>query len=690
MRRIVFGALLLIALLVAVGVTAVLLLDVNQFRGTIAGQIERRLHRQVALGKMGLSFLPLAIRVDDFSIADSPRISTATPFLSTKTLYIRVSLPALLRKQVKIEALRFTSPALELIKGPDGHWNFSDLGQSSTAPQGGNLPLSLEELRIDDASVAVTDLAAHKPRTVYDHIDLMLADLAPGRPFQLTIRGRAYGTEGAIEANGLWDGQSGLLTLSSLTAKTGGLTATGHGVLHTAGEPTVDIEFQTANAPIPELLRLAGAGDLAESGTISFALRAEGPASDPKLSGSGAVRVVKLKLEGLNKPLEIESAKLRLEADAVTAEELSARLASTTVHGTVTVRNLANPRLDFRVNADRIDVAELQQLAVPSPAAKPRGTTPAKPLSGAGSVAFGTLVYNQLTLTDVRADCKLDGGILHLDPVTAKAFGGETHGDITVDTRPGPGAYGVKVGLKSMDANQLLSATTSVKQIVFGLLSGDVDLQVRAKPGQNAARALNGNLQVQLNNGRLAGVNVLDNLASIARLLGYSKRDQPFTNILKLAGTMQIHDGLAQTNDLQMAFDGGSLAATGTLDLADQTLHMQLTSLLDKSIVPAVDRSQIGGWMTTVMANGKGQLVIPATVTGTLSAPKFLPDPERMAKMKVQGLTTPQGMADTAGQILGAIQGKKTAPPAGQSGKQPDAAQSILDMVQGLTKQKPK
>lgn len=685
MRKVLLGLLIFVGLVAAAGAAALLLFDVNQFRGTIAAQIERRLHRQVTLGKMGLSLFPLAIKVDDFSIAESPAFPAGKPFLSAKNLYLRVELPALLRKQIRIESLRIEAPQLELVKDASGRWNFSDLGEASAGSQA-SPPLALEELRIDDASVGVTNLAARTPRTIYDHIDIALAHLVTGQPFQLTLKGRAYGTEASVESSGLWDPQTGVLTLSGLTAKTGGLTATGGGQLRTKPEPAVDVELKTDNAPLPELLKLAGAGNLVEAGAVSVALHAQGPTSDPAITGSGSVRGVKLKLASLTKPLEIDSAKIRLEKDAVTADEVTARLASTTLHGALTARNLADPRLEFRLNADHIDVAELQKLAETSPPAK-TGSAPAKLPSGAGSIAIGSLTFNQVALTDVRAQCKLDGGILRLDPVSAKTFGGETQGAITVDLRPGPGAYGLRVALKSIDANQLLSATTSLKQIVSGLLAGSADLQVRPKPGQELARGLNGTVQVQLNNGRLAGVRVLDELASIARLLGYSQQQQPFTSILKLAGTLQIRDGVATTNDLQMVFDGGSLTAAGTLDLADQSIRMQLTSLLDKSVVPSVDRSQIGGMMSTVMANGKGQLVIPANVTGTLKAPKFQPDPERMAKLKLQGLSTPEGLAGTAGQILGAF-GKKNPPPAGQTNKQPDPAQSILDMFQGLTKKK--
>jgi hypothetical protein len=42
--------------------------------------------------------------------------------------------------------------------------------------------------------------------------------------------------------------------------------------------------------------------------------------------------------------------------------------------------------------------------------------------------------------------------------------------------------------------------------------------------------------------------------------------------------------------------------------------------------------------MQTALANSQGELVIPALVTGTFSNPRFSPDVQQIAQMKLKGL----------------------------------------------------
>ncbi|HEY1337714.1 MAG TPA: AsmA-like C-terminal region-containing protein, partial [Bryobacteraceae bacterium] len=388
--------------------------------------------------------------------------------------------------------------------------------------------------------------------------------------------------------------------------------------------------------------------------------------------------------------VEVQSAEIRLGQDQAALENITAKLASTTVHGNVAVAHFAQPQIDFRADADRIDLAELQQLASPTPAKTPGKSGPTA-LKAAGTVSAGTLTYGQLALTDVKANCKLDNGIIRLDPVSANAFGGSTQGAITVDTRSDAGAYATQIALRSVDANKLLSATTSVKEILFGLLSGSADLQLRPRPGQDFARALNGTVQVQLTNGRLAGVQLLNEAASLARAVGYTKRTESFTNIQKLAGTVKIQDGVASTNDLQLAFEGGSLSAVGTAGLADQSLHLQVTTVLPKQVSDQVGGTKVGGWMSTALANSKGELVIPAIVSGTFSQPRFMPDPERMAKLKLASFlpsaNDPQGLANSVKSMMDAFVKKPPASGKKQEGSQGD---SLFNLLDSFRKKEPK
>lgn len=468
------------------------------------------------------------------------------------------------------------------------------------------------------------------------------------------------------------DVSTGILTAPSVTVALGGLSASGNATVQTKQTPVVvNAEIRTANAAVADVLNLAAAFGAVEgisgTGTVSLDARISGPANALVYGATGSLRDAKLTLESLRKPVEIQTVTLNASKDSASLDNLSAGLGSTHLKGNLTVRNFAHPDLQFTADIDRLDTAELQQIVVPPAPAKPGARAPSKGaagISGSGTISVGTLTYNQIALTNVKATCKLDNGVIRLDPISAKLFGGDQAGSIAVDTRTEQTAFDVKAKVNNVDANKLVSATTSLKQILFGMLVGDLDVHAKPRPGQEVAQALNGTVKVQLNNGKLRGLQLMNEIASVGKFLGYARSNDTFTNIVKLAGTLNILNGVASTNDLQLQFDGGSLAAAGTMGLADQSLNMKVTTILPKEFSQrAGGGSQIAGLMSTVLANGKGELVIPAIVSGTFQKPRFEPDTARIAKMKLDGLLpthdNPLGAVSRIQGLVGAFTGAK-------------------------------
>jgi AsmA protein len=787
MRKLLFIAAGVAVVLLAIGAAIVLFVDVDQFREPIRAQLEARLKRSVSIGKLGLKLMPLSIRVDDITIGESPNFSSQHPFVTAKETYVGVGIGALLRKQVDVESLHLVAPTVELIKSSSGQWNYQSLGESTSGPattRGSNIQLA--QLQIDDGRIAVTDLQQHKPRAVYDHIDIALKNFKTGRRFDLEaqvhlpaagknlIRAHVSGDtpsagqspdlgtlDGEVDLNevsftGLQaflgsapsevakavfngkaqfqsrggtltgkgsidiaeprlkesakldfqirdDANAGMFTLSPATLKVGGLIATGNASIRTKETPsTVSAEVRTDNAALADLLNLAAAFGLAEgvrgTGRVSLEAHVSGPVTAVAYNATGSLSDAKLTLDSLSKPVEIQSAALKLSKDQAALDNLSAAVGSSHLRGNIAVHNFASPDLQFNADIDRLDTAELQQMVVPS-TGKKSGTFSQKTLHGSGTISVGTLTYNQLALTNVHATCNIENGVVRLDPLTAKLFGGDQAGSITVDTRQAETAFDVRAKINKVDANKLISATTSVKDLLYGMLSGDIDVRANPHKGEETGRALNGTVQLQLLNGKLAGVQMMNELAGLAKFLGYARRSDNFTNIIKLAGTLKIQNGVANTDDLQMQFDGGSLGAAGTIGLVDQQLKLRVTAILAKQISQLAGGSQVGGWMSTALGNSKGELVIPAFVSGTFQKPHFEPDAQRLAKMKLEGLLpTHDNPTGAVSAILGALThrdsgntgakaGQPPAPGAGNTPKKPDIF-DIIDSVRKKTEQK--
>jgi uncharacterized protein involved in outer membrane biogenesis len=225
----------------------------------------------------------------------------------------------------------------------------------------------------------------------------------------------------------------------------------------------------------------------------------------------------------------------------------------------------------------------------------------------------------------------------------------------------------------------------------------NLDLHVagplKALNSDQVTKALNGNMNVNFNNVRYAGVDISHQLSSLGGLLKAEQKDNGFTNILKMTGDILVKNGIAQTSNLQAVLDIGNVGATGTANLASQALNLQLTAVLSKALSQQAGSTSMGGanignYMNAALANSQGQLVIPATVTGTFQNPKFSPDTQRMAQMKLKGMMpTADNPLGGASSILGGFMGQKAQQPAkGQQQQQ----QNPVDQIMGLFGQKKK
>jgi uncharacterized protein involved in outer membrane biogenesis len=691
MRKILIGAGVLAAVLIA-GIAAVLMLvDVNQFRGPIQAELERQLQRKVTLGDMGLRLFPPSVRIDNFSVAQAPPYASSRPFLTARELRVSAGLLALLQKRIKVSSLHLVEPSLELIKNREGQWNFFSLGApGSTHAQ--SSALELETLEIQNGTVAVTDLRAGKPRSVYDRIEATLKNYAPGKHFKASIRAHVPGKgrqEVALDAEGTAGGTdlNGNLSLTEVSAGpallSGGGPLSSRGKLIT-GQGTIKAAEPRLKRPVEiryelQYDRESGKAAVAPVTATLGALKMNGRADVDTAASPMSFRAA---LRSENAPLP----DLLSVANAFGAAE--------GVSGTGTVS------LDLRVDSkgSAVDYAG----TVTSGAASLSTSPSKKPVRveqatvklnaanpPAGTIEAGKLSSDPFVLTNVKSNFRLENGILHLEPFSAGIFGGQVDGGLAVNTRSPQTSVATKAKLTQVDAGQLLAATSSVRN-VSGRLSGAADLNLNAHPSQDPVRGLNGDVQLLLTNGRVQGVQILNEMAALGKFIGMKTHPEQFTNISKLAGTLHVQNGVAQTNDFKMDFDGGSMAATGTAGLADQNLNLRVTTVLGRETSQSAGGSQVGGLMSTVLANSKGELVIPAIVTGTFAKPHFAPDLERVAKMKLAGLVptsdNPLAAAANVQGLVGALSGKTKQGDATKPSAT-DKAKPYVDLLNSITKQ---
>jgi uncharacterized protein involved in outer membrane biogenesis len=488
---------------------------------------------------------------------------------------------------------------------------------------------------------------------------------------------------------------------------------------YSAPNSAINASLRAPNARLGEIINIAQAvgvsavDGVSGQGTLSLDVHAQGPTknlSALNFDGSGKIANATLNLPSLTRPLQLRNADLRFSQNSASLQNLAATLGQTNAGGTLTLKNFDAPQVQFSLSADKVNVAELKQIFAASPAQPQQRagsfwqlvpqaqaqTSQAKAgpglftsMTGGGTIAVGVVQYDDLLLNNTHANVVLDHGVVRMNPVSADLYGGKETGSIIIDMRQAQPLYQVNLKTDKVDANKLISSVSNLKQTLYGALASNLNAGFSSAPSADSiARSLNGNVDINLTNGKLMNVDLLHEVASVGKFLGGNfGAPQGFTNLTQLIGNFDVKNGVAQTNNLKAVLDGGTMAATGSVNLADQSLNMHVMTVLNKALSQQVGGTQVGGYMSTALANNQGELVVPVIVTGTLKHPQFAPDLQQLAQMKLQNLVpNTKNPAQLTNGILGAVLGNKNQN-GGAGGQQKGGIGGILDTLGGKQQQ---
>ncbi len=195
-----------------------LLINADAFRPKLEDELSSTMGRKITLGHLSLSLLTGSLVADNISVADDPAFATEQ-FLEAKELRIGIALGSFIfQRKVRITSFTVDSPAIHLIHGKNGTWNFSSLGGAASKPAAQNSgsqhenmlsSVSIGEIKIKNGSTTVSSLpATGKPFTCTE-INLSAQQIAFTQPFpfqlSVTLPGggsfQLSGTAGPVAQN---------------------------------------------------------------------------------------------------------------------------------------------------------------------------------------------------------------------------------------------------------------------------------------------------------------------------------------------------------------------------------------------------------------------------------------------------------------------------------------------------------
>jgi len=340
------------------------------------------------------------------------------------------------------------------------------------------------------------------------------------------------------------------------------------------------------------------------------------------------------------KPIPISgAATVEYQANSARLESLNARLDASRLRGNAAITNLATGAMKFDLSLDQIDLDRYLTPASskPKPAPQPAATAAAqqtelptsalKTLKLNGKLAIGSATVYGVKVTQVRVGMDANDGVLRIAPATAKLYGGDYTGTVTLDAHGAVPVLHLDQNLAGIAVEPLLKDFAKIDRLTG---RGNVTMNVTAHGQTSDAllRTLDGHAAANLANGAIRGLNLwadIDRAVALAQRrapTGGSTGNETKFDAFKLSA--DIMNGVASTKDLNITSGALRVAGQGTTNLATEAINYRLNATILKGAASA--GAQGGGTLADV----------PLLVTGKLASPSVRPDVQAVARSFAQ------------------------------------------------------
>lgn len=343
------------------------------------------------------------------------------------------------------------------------------------------------------------------------------------------------------------------------------------------------------------------------------------------------------------------------EPDQLQVSAIDLHLDQSHLSGNLAMGGASSRAVSFNLQIDRLDLDRYRS-APPKGSAPPTAAQSAAPLQlpGAllkslqmqGSLRVGSLRLAGITLTRLQLQALARDGVTHLAPLAAQLYGGTFQGAVTIDARAVPPVMTTEQSLAGVDLAALLQDFQGTRRL-SGRGTLNLMLQGQGADSDALLRSLDGQVVLDVKQGAIQGVDLPFEVEQATALLRHQAppagQGSGHTSFQTLHASATVHDGVAETHDLNIATQLLTVTGQGTLNLVSDAVNSQLQITVLKT--PA-----------TAGASAATLAQVPLSVTGTLSSLQVRPDLQQLARSQLQqqlkkhGIQVPQ-------KVQGALQG---------------------------------
>jgi AsmA protein len=195
-------------------------------------------------------------------------------------------------------------------------------------------------------------------------------------------------------------------------------------------------------------------------------------------------------------------------------------------------------------------------------------------------------------------------------------------GQVTAEGRVTSGSetppFAGKMTIQGMQLSPALNVLATTQVSISGTAGADLDVQGRGWSMPDLTRSLEGTGHVAVKDGKIEGVNLLQEAISILKVVGISLDNAKATAFSTIETDLTIKQGTIHVQRLLMDSHDFQATGGGTIGF-DQTLNLTVNLNLSQDLSQTIARSS----PAAKLAMKEGRLSLPLVITGTAYAPSY-------------------------------------------------------------------
>jgi AsmA protein len=228
-------------------------------------------------------------------------------------------------------------------------------------------------------------------------------------------------------------------------------------------------------------------------------------------------------------------------------------------------------------------------------------------------------------IKNLQIAAEVKGQEARLNSLSFRLFDGQVKGQGKLLAGSDAPPFNGAVMIQGLQLGPALDAVAATPLSISGTAEADLALQGRGFSMPDLTMALEGTTHIAVKDGKIEGVNLLQEAVSILRVAGLSLDNADATVFSTMETDLAIKQGIIKVQRLLMDSHDFQATGGGTIGF-DQMLNLTVNLNLSADLSQKIARSS----PVAKLAMKDGRLSLPLTITGTTQAPSYGLDMKKM------------------------------------------------------------